>query len=124
MAFGAPPRPRSRARDIADEPLYRQERSRTSWSRYAEQATPRKATVSLSFVGAAEDDHHPQTTHRWSSPAGRARRRGHRREAWLELMHASAMHFPALTDADFVTERTVAHPGHEDVLLSSTVTLV
>lgn len=32
-------------------------------------------------------------------------------------MHASAMHFPALTDADFVTERTVAHPGHEDVLL-------
>ncbi|MGX1915456.1 hypothetical protein ACWIID_42605 [Streptomyces phaeochromogenes] len=37
--------------------------------------------------------------------------------AWLELMHSSAMHFQAFTDADFVTERAAAHPGHRDVLL-------
>ncbi|MCX4561465.1 hypothetical protein OHA02_35440 [Streptomyces phaeochromogenes] len=37
--------------------------------------------------------------------------------ARLELMHSSAMHFPAFPDADFVTERTAAHLGHGDVLL-------
>lgn len=52
-----------------------------------------------------------------AGPSRCVRRRGHRREAWLELMHSSAMHFPASTDADFVTEHTAAHPGHGDVLL-------
>ncbi|MFC8006107.1 hypothetical protein ACFUCH_36660 [Streptomyces olivaceus] len=45
--------------------------------------------------------------------------------AWLELMHFSAMHFPALMDADFVTERTVAPtPSMGTSCCLSTVTFV
>ncbi|MEU2982627.1 hypothetical protein ABZ678_38590 [Streptomyces hirsutus] len=36
---------------------------------------------------------------------------------WLELMRASAEHFPALTDADLVADRAAALPDHADALL-------
>ncbi|MGW5331210.1 hypothetical protein [Streptomyces bauhiniae] len=43
---------------------------------------------------------------------------------WLEFMHDGAVDFSAFTDADFVTERIIVHPGHGDVLPLVNATLV